>query len=112
MENPIEYIPKEINSYHVFWFIEPFYLLPAMFFQLYGIPNCSVFKSKWVPVAHHIILTSESFKWAQILSMILKEEIEKFSKIATNRDPTFFMLGYVMDVFCSTSTFPILGWNW
>ena len=51
-----------------------------MFCRLYGLSNCSVFKVEWVLVAHHILLTGESFNWAQILSVNLKEEIEKYQK--------------------------------
>ena len=43
---------------------------------------------------------------------MLKEEIGKYQKISTNRKPTFYMSGYVMDVFCATSSFLAMGWNW
>ena len=80
MENPPEYVPKPTNSYHVSWFKEPFSFFVAMFYQLYGFPNCSMFKVEWVHVSHHILLTGESFNWACILSINLKEEIEKYHK--------------------------------
>ena len=71
-----------------------------------------MFKFEWVPIAHHILLTSESFNWEQNLSMNLNEEIEKYQKNPTTRKSPFHMSGYVMDVFCATSSFPAMGWNW
>ena len=83
-----------------------------MFCGMYGLVNCSMFKDEWVPVAHHILLTGEPFNWEQILFVNLKEDIEKYQKTLITRKPIFYMLGYVMDVFCATSAFPTLGWNW
>ena len=78
MENPTEYVPKPSNSYLVSWFREPFSLLAAMFSRLYGLENCSLFKVDWVLVDHNILLAGESFNWVHILSMNMKEEIEKY----------------------------------
>ena len=112
MEYPTEYVPKPTNSYLVSWFRDPFSLLATMFCRLYGLSNCSMFKAEWVPRADHILLIGESFNWEEILSVNLKEEIEKYQKTPTTRKPTFYISGYVMDVFCATSAFPALGWNW
>ena len=83
-----------------------------MFCQLYGLPNCIEFKSKWDPIAHHILLTGESFNWENIFPVVLKEAIENYQKVSTSMKSTFYMSGYVMDVFCATSSFPTMGWNW
>ena len=80
-----------------------------MFCRLYGEANCTCFKEEWVPAAQHIILTGESFNWAQILSFNLQHQIEKYMK---GKKLQFYMSAYVMDVFCTTSKFPNLGWNW
>ena len=83
-----------------------------MFCRLYGLPNCRDFKAEWDHIPHHILLTGECFNWAQILSLMLKEAIEKYQKVSTSRKPTFYMLGYVMDIFYATSSFSTMGWNW
>ena len=83
-----------------------------MFCRLYGSTKCSLFKAKWVLVAHHILLTGDSFNWAHVLSLNLRDEIEKNQKTSTNQKPTFYMSGFVMDAFCATSPFPDLNWNW
>ena len=44
MDNPTEFIPEEENVYPISWFKEEFSLLTAMFFRLYGLPNCTKFK--------------------------------------------------------------------
>ena len=112
MENSTDYVPRPSNSYPISWFREPFSFPVTMFCHLYGLANSSLFKYKWVLVAHHILLTGDSFNWAQILYVNLKEEIEKYHKTSANRNPTFYMSGYVMDVFYATSVFPALGQNW
>ena len=63
-------------------------------------------------MAHHILLTGDSFNWAQISSCNLQEEIEKYQKTPPNRKPTFYMSGFVMDAFCASSSFPSLNWYW
>ena len=42
----------------------------------------------------------------------MKEAIEKYQNTSTSRKPTFYLSGYVMDVFCATSSFPTMGWDW
>ena len=105
-------IPISLLAYLFSWFREPFLLLAAMFCRLYGLPNCSLFKKKWVPMENHVLLTCDSFYWAQILSFNLWEEIEKYEKTHDNRKPSFYMSGFVMDAFCVSSSFPTLNWNW
>ena len=83
-----------------------------MFCWLYGEANCTFFKVEWVPTAQHILLTGESFNWVQILSVNLQEQIDKYQKAPESKKPQFYMSTYVMDVFCVTSSFPDLGWNW
>ena len=78
MENPTLFIPQPGNVYPTSLFREPFSLLAAMFCRLYGEANCTFFKAKWIPTAQHILLTSESFNWAQILSVNLQEKIDKY----------------------------------
>ena len=109
MENPILFPVEPGISYPISWFREPFSLLAAMFCRLYGEENCTYFKLEWVSVAQHIILTGESFNWAQILSLNLQHQIEKYLK---GKKPQFYVSTYVMDVFCTTLKFPNLGWNW
>ena len=99
-------------GYPTSWFREPFSLMDAMFYRLYGEENCTHFKEEWVPAAQHIILTGESFNWDQILSINLQQQIEKYLKVASSKKTQFYMSAYVMDVFCSTSAFPNLAWNW
>ena len=70
------------------------------------------FKAEWVLAAQHIIVTCDSFNQAQILSINLQEKIDKYHKTRESKKPQFYMLAYVMDVFCATSSFRDLGWNW
>ena len=71
-----------------------------------------MFKDGRIPVVHHIFLIGESFNWAQILSVNLKEDIEKYQKTLATRKSTFYMSGYVIDVFYATYSFPDMGWSW
>ena len=105
-------IPVSLPTYPVSWFKEPFSLLCAMICRLYSLPNCSLFQAKWVPLANHILLIGHSFNWAQILSYNLRVEIEKYERTPDKRKPSFYMLGFVMDAFCASTTFPDLNWNW
>ena len=63
MDNKELFVPTSTNSYLISWFREPFSLLAAMFCHLYGSANYSLFKAQWVPMAHHILLTGDSFNW-------------------------------------------------
>ena len=74
--------------------------------------HCIVFKSKWAPLTHHILTTRESFNWAQILLVVLKEDIEKYQKTPTSKNPTFYLSAYVMDVFYAGLPFLAVAWNW
>ena len=112
MDNPTEFIPKVDKDYPISWFREPFSLLAAMFCQLFGLPNYRDFKDEWTPIAHHLLLIGECFNLAQILSVSLKEAIEKYQKGSTSRKPTFYMSRYVMDIFYVTSSFPTVCYNW
>ena len=84
MENPTKFILQPSNIYPISWFREPFSLLVAMFCRLYGEANCSLFKVERVSTAHHILLTGESFNWAQILFVKLQQDIDKYQKTAAN----------------------------
>ena len=78
LNDPTLVIPVSLSAYPVSWFREPFSLLEAMFCRLYGLPNCSLFKKKWVPMENHVLLTGDSFYWVQILFCNLQGEIEKY----------------------------------
>ena len=78
LEDPTLVIPISLSSYPVSWFREPLSFLATMFCRLFGLPNYSLFKVKWVPMVNHVILTGDSFNWAQILFFNLREEIEKY----------------------------------
>ena len=80
MENPTMFSSQLGNIYPTSWFREPFSLLTAMFCRLYGEANCTFFKAEWVPTTQHIIVTCESFNWAQILSVNLQQQIDKYQK--------------------------------
>ena len=67
LEDPTLVIPVSLSAYPVSWFRDPFLLLAAMFCRLYGLPNYSLFKAKWVPMTKHVFLAGDSFNWAQIL---------------------------------------------
>ena len=108
MGNPAEFISKIDNSYQ----LDPFFVLAVVLCRLYGLPNCTLFKSDWAPLAHHILTIGESFNWVQILSVVLKDANEKYKKNSSSRNPSFYLSGYVMDVLYATSSFPMMGWNW
>ena len=76
MENPIMFSSQLGNIYPTSWFKKPFSLLPVLFCWLYSDTNCTFFKAEWVLTAQHIILVGESFNWAQILSVNLREQID------------------------------------
>ena len=61
MDNSTDFFPKVEKLYPISWFYEPFSLLVSMFYQLYGLPNYTEFKTEWDPIAHHILLTRKSF---------------------------------------------------
>ena len=112
MEDPTLVIPVSLSAYPVSWFREPFLLLAVMFCRLYGLPNCSLFKKKWVPMENHVLLTSDSFNWAQILFCNLQEEIEKYQRTPSKRKPSFYMSRFIIDAFGACSCFPELNWDW
>ena len=101
MENPL-FLAESGIAYPISWFRKPFSPLDAMLCRLYGEANCTHFKSEWVLVAQHIILTHDSFNWAQILSFNLQHQIEKYMK---GKKLQFYMSAYVMDVFVRLRNF-------
>ena len=112
MDNPVEFLPKPHKLYPISWFREAFSLFSTMLCRLHGSPNCIVFKEEWAPLAHHILTTGESFNWAKILLVVLKESIEKYQKTLVSIKPTFYLSSYVMDIFCASFPLSTMGWNW
>ena len=112
MDNLATLLPKPNKLYHICQFRAPFSLLATRLCRLYGLPNCTVFKVEWAPLAHQILTTWESFNWVQVMLVVLKESIEKSQKTPALRKPTFYLSVYVMDFFCTTFPFPTMGWNW
>ena len=108
MEDPTLVIPASLPAYPNSWFREPFLFLAAMFCSLYGLPKCSSFRAQWVPAAHHIFLTGDSFNCAQILSCNLWDKIEKYKKPPTNRKRIFICLGS----WWMHSMHLLLSWHW
>ena len=106
MEEPTLAIPISLLAYPVSWFRESFSLLAAMFCRLFGLPNCSLFKAKWVPMENHVFLIGDSFKWAQIVFCNLRVEIEKYQRTSANQKPYFYMSGFIMDALCECSCLP------
>jgi hypothetical protein len=65
----------------------------------------------WVPLIHEV-LKGEVFNWAHILSANIKLEVKKSQEAPPGYFPGFFMLGYLIDVVCAVTPFPLLAWNW
>ena len=112
MDNTKLFVSTPTNAYPFSWFREPFSLLVAMFCHWYGSPICTMFQAKWLHVEHHVLITGDSFNWAQVLSFNFKDEIEKYYKTLASRKSAFYMPWFVMDAFYATSPFPALNWNW
>ena len=83
-----------------------------MLCRLYGLPNCSVFKDEWAPVAHHVLETDDYFLWESILSLELKTSIQHYQKATVRKKPNFLFLAFIFYVFCTEFQYPKLGWNW
>ena len=99
MTEPRKFSKRKDQLYPVEWFKEPYSLLAAMLCRLYGLPNCSLFKEEWAPIAHHIITTGESFLWASILSLELKNAIQDFQKAIAKKKPNFYLTAFIVDIF-------------
>ena len=78
-----------------------------MLCRLYGLPNYSYFKKEWAPIAHHVITMGESFPWASILSLKLKNAIQEFQK--DTKKPNFYLYTFIVDIFCAEFCFPNMG---
>ena len=96
MENPATFTPKANNIYLISWSMETFSFLSAMLCRLHGLPNFTYFKVEWAPLAHHVLTTRESFNWAHIFSMVLKEAIGKYQNTLALRKPPLYLSAYVM----------------
>ena len=112
MTEPRKFSKRKDELYPIEWFKEPYSLLAAMLCRLYGLPNCSSFKEEWAPIAHHIITIGESFPWASIVSLELKNTIQEFQKATTKKNPNFYLTTFIVDVFCVDFRYPNLGWSW
>ena len=90
MSEPGKFSQRKDDLYPISRFKEPYFLLADMLCRLYALPNCSIFKDEWAPVAHHVLTTSESFPWASVLSLELKVEIHSYQKATAWKKPIFF----------------------
>ena len=112
MIEPRKFSKRKDELYPVEWFKEPYSLLDVMLYRLYGLPNCPFFKEEWAPIAHHIITTGESFPWASILSLELKNAIQEFQKATTEKKPNLYLTAFIVEIFCVDFHYPNLGWSW
>ena len=106
MTEPRKFSKRKDELCPVEWFKEPYSLLEAMLCGIYGLPNCSFFKQEWAPIAHHIINIGESFPWASILSLKLKNAIQEFQKATAKKKPNFYLTAFIVDVFCADFHYP------
>ena len=83
-----------------------------MLCRLYDLPNCSVFKTEWASVAHHVLATGNSFPWASMLSLELKISIQEYQKATTRKKPNFFFSTFIYDILCAEFEYLNLGWKW
>jgi hypothetical protein len=79
-----------------------------MLCRLYGENDSSKFKLSWVPLIHQV-LKEEVFNWAHILSANIKQEVKKYQEAPLGYCPGFFMSGYLIDVVCAITPFPLLS---
>ena len=112
MAEPHKLSQRKDQLYPIEWFKELYSLLVAMLCRLYGLPNCSYFKKEWAPIAHHVITMVESFPWASILSLELKNSIHEFQKSIGTKKPKFYLSAFIVDLFCAEFHFPNMGWSW
>ena len=54
----------------------------------------------------------ESFPWASILSLELKNAIQEFHKSNAKKKPNFYLTAFIVDIFCADFCYPNLGWSW
>ena len=90
MHQPSKFSKRSNEHYPITWFKEPYSLFVAMLCRLYGLPNCSMFKTEWTPVAQHVLATGDSFSWASMLSLELKILIQEYQKATAIKKPNFF----------------------
>ena len=83
-----------------------------MLCRLYGLPNCYVFKSKWAPVAHHVLATDDSFPSESMLALELKISIQDYQKATARKKPNFFFSAFIYDILCAEFEYPNLEWKW
>ena len=112
MHQPSKFSKRFDEFYLVTWFKEPYSLFAAMLCRLYGLPNCSVFKTEWAPVAHHVLATGDYFPWASMLSLELKISIQEYQKATARKKPKFFFSAFIYDILCVEFEYPNLGWKW
>ena len=108
---PHKFSKRKDELYLVEWLKDPYYLLAVMLCKIYGLPYYSFFKEEWAPIAHHIITIGESFPWASLLSLELKNAIQEFQKAIAKKNPNFSLTAFIVDIFCADFHYPNLGWS-
>ena len=83
-----------------------------MLCRFYGAKNYQFFKLEWEPLAYYITTMGKIFNWAQIFSIIFKYAILQVHKKSTTKKPTFYLLTYVMDIICTSFSYPAMNWHW
>jgi hypothetical protein len=79
-----------------------------MLCHLYGEKDNSKFKLSWVPLIHQV-LKEGVFNWAHILSANIKQEVQKYQEAPPRYCFGLFMSGYLTDVVCEVTHFPLLA---
>jgi hypothetical protein len=86
-------------------------LASIMLCRLYGENDSQKFKLGWVPLLHQVH-KGKIFNWAHILSTNIQQAVKKSQEAPPRFCQGFFMSGYLIDVVCAKTHFPMMCWNW
>jgi hypothetical protein len=90
-------------------FKAPYKIFIVMLNRLYGEEKCTHFYIDWLPMARIIVKTGQVFNQVEILTFNICLNVKN---VPGMKKPCFYMSTYLIDVICSSTPFPNLGWNW
>ena len=92
-----------VSMYTIVSFIPPMQNLTVMLSRLLGEADSTLFKAKWIPLAHGVISSRTVFNWARIMSANILKALERaIPRLEAKGSPLYFY-GFLVDALCASN---------
>jgi hypothetical protein len=100
------------GRYTILGLREPYIYAMILLCRLYGEKYCSQFSKAWPPLACHVAMWGNKFKWGGVISKKLNLKIIQAQSPKPRNPPEFDMVSFLLDVLYAQNAFSRLYLSW